>query len=33
MANSLVVFYEKLYAVNPQSVGGKIPGMGIYLVK
>lgn len=31
MARSLDVFFEKLYEVNPQAVGGKIPDSGIYL--
>ena len=33
MATSLSVFFEKLYAVNPQAVGGAIPDSGIYIEK
>ena len=31
MADALSVFFEKLYAVNPKAVGGKLPDSGIYL--
>ena len=30
MAQSLAVFFEKLYAVNPAAVGGKVPDANIY---
>lgn len=33
MARALDIFFEKLYEVNPQAVGGKIPDIGIYLVQ
>lgn len=33
MASSLDIFFSKLYAVNPQSVGGKLPDGKIYLEK
>ncbi len=33
MANALGVFFEKLYAVNPKAVGGKLPDADIYLTK
>jgi NitT/TauT family transport system substrate-binding protein len=33
MAESLGIFFEKLYAVKPQAIGGKIPDSNIYLVK
>lgn len=33
MATALTVFFEKLYAVNPAAVGGKLPDSGIYYKK
>lgn len=33
MANSLDVFFAKLYATNPKAVGGTLPDSGIYLGK
>ncbi len=33
MAESLDVFFEKLYAVNPKAVGGALPDSDIYLIK
>ena len=33
MARDLSVFFEKLYSVNPASVGGTLPDSEIYLVK
>lgn len=33
MATALDVFFEKLYAVNPAAVGGKLPDSGIYYKK
>ena len=33
MANALGVFFEKLYAVNPKAVGGKLPDADIYLTE
>ncbi|MBR3687269.1 MAG: ABC transporter substrate-binding protein [Clostridia bacterium] len=33
MASALDVFFAKLYAINPKSVGGKIPDSKIYLEK
>ena len=33
MADALNVFFTKLYAVNPQAVGGAIPDSNIYLAK
>ena len=30
MASSLTIFFEKLYAVNPAAVGGKLPDADIY---
>lgn len=33
MSDTLDVFFSKLYSVNPQAVGGKLPDSGIYLKK
>lgn len=33
MATAMSVFFEKLYAVKPAAVGGKLPDSGIYLTK
>ena len=33
MATALGVFFEKLYAVKPQALGGTLPDSNIYLVK
>ena len=32
MALSLTIFFEKLYAVNPAAVGGKLPDANIYYI-
>lgn len=33
MAESLDVFFEKLYAVKPAAIGGKLPDSGIYYIE
>ena len=33
MATALGVFFENLYAVKPQAIGGALPDSNIYLVK
>ena len=33
MADALNVFFTKLHAINPASIGGSVPNNSIYLVK